>query len=286
MSINYVIATYDGQCRRTHEYPKPHEVLMAHLEKITTLKHNLTKITVMKARNDGPKVKKYYNIEHLVPKLKCEFEQVDVENFGYSMGQWMKCYEMNKTYDWYIFIEDDYCPNMDNFDRLLVDMYKEKFGEDVGLLCSFIQGSKNYVDEDNLPLHFEGVVVLSRQTLEGLYGDKRWGGDPRKYLDLMTQREAKCLDRIRAKYLGGYYQLTFSMLFNLSGIMHRHYFNCEYGGKTLQFLYWNDNTNKIMIYKRQKLRDDVKIKRRDIENCPIIPVQLKDELYISKHVKL
>ena len=38
-------------------------------------------------------------------------------------------------------MEDDYCPNMLNFDKILFDSYKDKFEDNIGLLCALVEGS-------------------------------------------------------------------------------------------------------------------------------------------------
>ena len=51
--INYVIATFEGFTKRTHYYPPPGKVLCYHLDKLSSLSHELARITVVKADSSG-----------------------------------------------------------------------------------------------------------------------------------------------------------------------------------------------------------------------------------------
>ena len=73
------------------------------------------------------------------------------------MGQWLESYELFKNdFDYYLFVEDDYCPNMDDFDKLLLNIYSKKFNNNIDktLLCSLVQGSINYKNNKKFPHSF------------------------------------------------------------------------------------------------------------------------------------
>ena len=53
MKTNYVIATYDGICRRRDIFPTPENTLKNHLEVIKNLDNDLTSITIMKPTNNN-----------------------------------------------------------------------------------------------------------------------------------------------------------------------------------------------------------------------------------------
>lgn len=268
MSINYVIATYNGSANRKHQYPSPDDILKCHIEKLKEVKHNLKKITVMKGFCPNPIHPNYYNIN--LSNLPAQ--EIEVENYGYSMGQWLKAYELDKSYDYYLLVEDDYCPNIDNFDNILINLYNSKFYNKIGILCSTVEGSANYADGSN-PIHFEGIVFVSRETMEKLYN--KWQGETRRILDLLDSRHAKCFDRVRKKYLGGYYQLSFSHLFTLADIRHEDYRN-EYNN-----FYWDDNKNDITIYTPEKRSKNFKLQH--IQNAIFVPVQISNPEFIRKH---
>lgn len=279
MKINYVIASFNGNCKRQHKHPLPKDVLKCHLKKILSLKNNLSQITIMKASSSNF-YSGYYDITSIIQTSNIPIKVIECENFGYSEGQWLKAYEIHKNhFDYYLFIEDDYCPNMDNFDEILIDCYKKKFSKNIGLFCSLVEGRKNYKNVNEYPIHFEGGVVLNKETLEKLYEFPKWQGNPRKYLDLIDNSIDPDFDweKQRKSYLGGYYQLTFSHLFTLSGIQHEDYLDIMHKNNLLQFPYWNDAKNKIggKIWFYNK-GDTIRYKYNfdDIFNSPIIPIQL------------
>jgi len=87
-------------------------------------------------------------------------------------------------------------------------------------------------------------------------------------------------------YIGGYYQLTFSHLFTLSGIEHSHYLKRPIEGKKLQFPYWSseytyDLGGHIRFYDSSTSYRD-KFTEEDINNSPIIPIQLSNRKLINK----
>ena len=277
--INYVIATYNGMCKRKHKSPLPQNVLRCHLEKLVSLQHTLSQITIMKAESENY-YKDYYTIESILTKFTIPVKQIECENYGYSMGQWLKSYELHKNeFEYFLFVEDDYCPNIDNFDKLLVDSYTRKFPKNIGLLCSLVQGSKQYRQTGGYPIHWEGSVFVNKNTLDKLYNDPQWNYNPRKYLDLIDSSIDDGYDwkKQKNRYMGGYYQLSFSHIFTLSNIEHEDYLDIDYHQNKLKFPYWKDLNNeiggKLCFYKKGDI-----IERNytidDIFNSPIIPIQL------------
>ena len=273
MKINYVIATYNGSLNRTHTHPKPEDILKYHIDKINSLKHNLTTITIMKARCEKEAYPTYYKI------LRNNIKIIDVENYGYSMGQWLRAFELDRTYDYYFFLEDDYCMNMDNFDSLLINIYNNKFKKKIGMLCSLAQGED---DNKGYPKHFEGGILLSRESLECLYGKFI---NPRRELDrihLKDEKYGKILKEKRNIYIGAFYQLTFSYLFTLAGIEIDDYLDVKYKNNKLSFGFWSDSKKKVYFYEKgDKLRENYNY--NDIKNCPVIPVQYINKKFISFH---
>jgi len=286
--VNYVIATYEGYTKRTHYYPPPGKVLCYHLDQLAALSHTLAQITVVQADSSDcdRKTDGYYSTaaHHFRCNPLLVVEQV--ENYGYSMGQWLWVYERYRdAYDYYLFMEDDYCPSMHDFDATLVDIYRRKFPSNVGLLCSVVQGKAAYDGANSgrghFPTHWEGSVFVSAETLRALYDCPRWEGDPRGWMDRLTSSEASCLDQMRHDYLGAYYQLTFSLLFTRAGIEHDDYLDLESGahggvaGRNFCFPYWCDRTGLYFIH-----RGDVKRTRYTLEEVRaalILPVQIKDD---------
>jgi hypothetical protein len=290
MKINYVIATYNGKCNRYHKYPLPENVLINHIQQILKFNNNLAQITIMKAKSIDY-YKNYYNIYEIINKSTIPIKIIECENFGYSEGQWLLAYEIYKNdFDYYLFIEDDYSPNINNFDTILLECYKNKFNNNIGLLCSLVEGTHNYKN-GGYPIHFEGIVVLSKDTLKKLYNFPKWNNNPRKYLDLIDKNIDPDYNwkEIYKSYIGGYYQLTFSHLFTLSNIIHEDYLDIEINNYLLQFPYWNDSKNciggDIWFYKKNgEKRYNFNIK--DILHSPVIPIQLKDQECITFNTKI
>ena len=288
MKINYIIATYASVGKRKYTYPKVEKTLYSHIEKILNLENNISQITIMKAEClIEEKMKEYYNIDILIKKSKIPIIFKDVENYGYSEGQWLKSYEMDKSFDYYLFIEDDYCPNFDNFDKILLECYKYKFPENIGLLSSCVQGNKNFKQIGGHPEHFEGCVFISNLSLEKLYSFTKWDKMPRKWLDLLEVSYGESFSKnYKKNNLGGYYQLTFSHLFTLSGIKLDDYLDIFYEpNKKFEFPYWHDSGNTVWFYEKgDKVKEDYTIE--DIINSLIIPIQLSKVEYIIQNTNL
>lgn len=218
-TINYIIASFAAQNKRGYGHPE--DTLKIHLRQLKELKHSLTQITLTKAETgDRPVYADYYD-EALEAEMGLETHEV--ENQGYSNGQWLRGYERRKMdYDYYIFCEDDYCPTVHHFDGILLDLYRQKFEDNIGFLASLIQGSPKH--PMCLPLHYEGLVVVSRPTLEKLYGKYP---NPKQFLTWTQHPFANILP-------GGREQVNFTTLFRLCDIPILDTVG-EY-----PFIYWND----------------------------------------------
>lgn len=291
MKINYVIATYNGKSKRCHKSPHPKDILKCHIQKVVELNSSISQITIMKANSENY-YKDYYDVEDIQNTTDIPIKIIDCENFGYSEGQWLKAYEIYKNeFDYYLFMEDDYCPGMNGFDNILLTCYKQKFNENIGLLCALVEGTIDYNNKGGCPIHWEGCVFINKETLEKLYQEPKWKGVPRKYLDLIDHSIDPNFNwhNIRKSYIGGYYQITFSHLFTLSNINHADYLDINYKDNLLQFPYWDDQNNKIggeiwFYNKGDKIRKSYI--KNDILNSPIIPIQLYNEEAIKFNTPL
>ena len=287
MSINYIIATYNGINKRKHSYPLPENVLKCHLEKINSFNHSLSQITIMKAKSENY-YENYYDIDDTLKQFDIPVKIIECENYGYSMGQWLKAYENNRTFDYYIFIEDDYCPNINNFDSIIMESYKKKTQENVGILCSIVLGQQDFsIINSHYPIHFDGAVFLSKRTLEILYSFEKFEGNPIEFLDTVDSTIDPNFNwgHLRRGYIGGYYQVVFSHLFTMSGVRHI-YFNNN------GFPFWIDNKNKnggeIIFFQHGEKDGHKKYTLENIEKSIFIPVQLANKFYIHKntHIKI
>jgi len=117
MRINYVIATWSGIRRNPST-----EYLKKHLQRLFELKHNLAQITVV--RPAGSDNEEFYNID---PEIRKHITLIDRSENDRSYGQFLFAYKTYENYfTHYIIVEDDYIPNIDHFDTLLVMLMEEK----------------------------------------------------------------------------------------------------------------------------------------------------------------
>lgn len=277
MTINYVIACYNGTGKRKHKFPKPSNILNKHLKQLIKLEHNLDQVTIMKVQAEKNLHKKYYEIDETVELLqqKCKVKIIDCENKGYSGGQFFYSYENDKSFDHYIFIEDDYCPNFDNFDKFILNKYNEKFPDSAGLLCSLVQGKKN--DVNSLSIHWEGIAMVNNKSLQMIY--KKFP-DPRTTMTkYIFDDNPKNMHFIKRR--GAYLQLVFSQLFNLCNIEHKSYLENDE-----RFIYWEDiigNRDGFMTksnregYMWSYDKNDVRINEFTLDiirKNPFVPIQI------------
>ena len=287
MRINYVIATFNGKCRRNHTCPTPNDVLRAHLVKLKSCMGALQQVTIMVAKSQNY-YHGYYDIEEITAHFDIPVKVIHCDNYGYSMGQWLKAYEMYEgEFDYYILMEDDYCPGMQNFDNLMIDIYGRKFPDSVGLLCSIVLGSEDYAKKRGYPAHFGGGVCVSTRTLERLYSfwlAEYGGAGPRVQLDNMTSKTSPGFNWEREKSMGGgYYQVGFSHLFTMAGIEHKDYLDIGWEDRLLRCPYWHDGDGGVIRLLNKgggrKSHYDVD----EIYRSPIIPVQLANPTFVAHH---
>ena len=286
MKINYVIATFNSKTKRIHKYPPPEDILKIHLTKILEYDSNLSQITIMKAKSDNY-YKNYYDLDDIISKTDIPIKFIDCENYGYSMGQWLKAYEIYKdNFDYYLFIEDDYCPRIDNFDKILIDCFHKKFNKN-GLLCSLVLGSKNFKSNGH-PIHFEGCVFINKETLQKLYNFPKWDLNPRLWLDKLDSSYGPSFSTsYKNNSPGGYYQLSFSHLFTLSNIEIKDYLDISYNNNLFKFPYWHDCNNSVggiirLFTNGANIKESYT--KDELFHSPIIPVQLSNETLINLNI--
>jgi len=130
IKTNYIIATWNGVRVKPVDQLYYEDVLKNHLQILLNTKHNLSQITIMRPYNDLENG--YYTIDGYG-----DVKIIGCKNEYQSYGQWLKAVEIYlDNFDYFIFIEDDYVPNVDNFDTKLIDIYKEG-----SYLCSTVSGS-------------------------------------------------------------------------------------------------------------------------------------------------
>lgn len=133
--INYIIPTWSGKRRVPNK-----SYLKQHILKLSTLKHNLSQVTIVKPIFNGLD-DEYYNIGKVADEIGCNVVILDRHsNLGESYGQLFYAYETYRDqFDYYIFCEDDYLPHINNFDSLLLERKNDE-----GYLCSFCGVNEKY----------------------------------------------------------------------------------------------------------------------------------------------
>ena len=166
--INYVIATWSGNRRVNNQ-----NYLKNHILKLLSLKQNLSQITIVKPLLGGND--SYYDLLGLFKQFETKVVLLDrVSNDGHSYGQLFYAYETYRDeFDYYIFVEDDYQPNINNFDKILLDLYLDKNVD--GYLCSFSGYNAEYP---------EGGCSISNGMVS------------RKYLDLIYEKNPNPIQSI------------------------------------------------------------------------------------------
>ena len=76
-------------------------------------------------------------------------------------------------------------------------------------------------------------------------------------------------ENARKNYLGAYYQLSFSNLFNLSKIKFRSHCSNEYP----HFIYWMDGLNKCIRFTLKGGNKKKKVKQKHISKSIYVPIQ-------------
>jgi hypothetical protein len=151
-NVCYIISLFFGNRRNTNiPFYNTNKLcfLEKHIELLSNLNHNLKKIIFNINLEDGD----YENANKaltIIPK-KIQNSEIEVrfrKNIGMSYGAWSDCFLENKDkYDYFIFNEDDYFFVIDNFDKILVNKFKDK--GDAGYLCGIVIENSNI----GQPLH-------------------------------------------------------------------------------------------------------------------------------------
>jgi hypothetical protein len=113
--------------------------LQEHLNQLDKLEHSISQISIGHPHNptERPEYTKW--IKSLKEtKNGTPIKVHDVPNIGRSYGQWSRMFNMYRDqFTHFIFIEDDYAPVLDNFDKALLEMFEEQ-PKTCGFLCGLI----------------------------------------------------------------------------------------------------------------------------------------------------
>ena len=282
-TTHYVISTWNGVNNRIHVNPDPADVVKVHLNQLLKLKNQVSMITIMKPIPNHRRWDRYYDLDDVISKFDIPVRFLECENFGYSNGQWLWCWQQeDDPFDAYIFVEDDYVPLMDNFDKILSECHTREFGDGPGIMCSLAQGKP-------FCLHYEGVQYLTRETLQKLYNSNKFSKEPRYYIENIEETES----HLGGGFSGGHYQCAYSELYNLSEIPIVGYVETQnpivktgLGKDLLQFPYWQDteHNGKVLghIHWYDKGSNRPHYEPGWENHSPFGPVQLADATYYQQ----
>lgn len=145
--VNYVIATWSGS-----RYNPSKDYLKLHVRRLFELHHNLDQVTIVIPL--GSDNADFYDIgDHL--KERVVFLHRPANDRSY--GQFIYAYQQYADqFDYYIIAEDDYCPNIDDFDQKLVSMIEEKG-------CDYLCGKYGTQRKSDpmRAIHNQGIVRAS-----------------------------------------------------------------------------------------------------------------------------
>jgi hypothetical protein len=117
----------------------------------------ITTIKLNQVNDEHETIKDYYNIDNLdLDKIKDKIKIYDCENIGISYGQFIKAIEIDNTFDYYIFVEDDYIPCKDYFENDLIDELNKN--DTSSFLCLTIYKNKKWNVLDILNINFSSRV--------------------------------------------------------------------------------------------------------------------------------
>lgn len=135
MSTNLIIATYAGQ----YNSEVKNNLLITNLKIINSVKTNISRITIMKPKIDAEheEISGYYDFSSInIDNIRDKIVIYECENIGISYGQFFAGISQDMSFDYYIFLEDDYTVFNDYFEEELIKELEKN--EKDSLLCSFI----------------------------------------------------------------------------------------------------------------------------------------------------
>lgn len=139
---NYIIAGWTGP-RRTDQIVGTHYI-DAHLDRLATLKHSLSQITIVIPFHQSLtfSMKRKLTCRNRIGSTPIVY--LFKENMGLSYGSWSHGYLQTRgNFDYFFFTEDDYVYVADNFDTVMVKM----FGSipRCGYLCTLVKDFPQYL---------------------------------------------------------------------------------------------------------------------------------------------
>jgi len=259
MSVNLIICSYSGKYPRkfeTNENKDKYNFLKYNLYLLNKIKTNISQISIMRPKiNDNHEpIPNYYNIDNLdLNNIKDKIKFYDCENIGISYGQFIKGIELNNTFDYHIFTEDDYIPFKDYFENDLItelnntekdsflclyikkhiffNIYEHLSPENIDILQNQISKYNTCINSCNVPDFSLGI--LSKYTIEKLNNT---------FTNLNNVYE---LFKVQCEALW-YYQVLFGNILNSAKVnifdLEKKYLNLFYETTSNDILFYNYET--------------------------------------------
>lgn len=133
---NLIIGTYGGYYGKENK----EDYLRNNILTLNSIKTNITQITIMKPKveNNHLIYNNYYNFNDLnIDNIRHKIVIKECENIGISYGQLFTEIFNDSSFDYYVFIEDDYLVFIDYFEEKLINYYNS-INDKNSLICSFI----------------------------------------------------------------------------------------------------------------------------------------------------
>lgn len=133
MTVLYIVALWFGGRRSPHPHYTQDKTcyLKSQLASLQKYKHKCNVLFVVNGsirREECRLIKKH------------GFRYIIYNNIGASYGAWLYGWQQNLEFNYYIFVEDDYHPAVDDWDLKLLREYRR--GGDSGYLCAYV--GKNF----------------------------------------------------------------------------------------------------------------------------------------------
>lgn len=127
------------------------------LNKINT---SINQITIMKPKIDDCHAicyTDYYNFDNIdISNIKDKIKIIECENKGISYGQFLTGIYKDTSFDYYVFIEDDYICFSDNFEIHLKNYLNSNVND--SYLCMFYYNNKTWIMKDHLGIHYNQFI--------------------------------------------------------------------------------------------------------------------------------
>ena len=165
--VNLIIASYGAITQKYIHLLDKKYYLRYNISLLNTIKTNISQITIMKpnVKETDHLVNDYYDFSKLdISNIKDRIKIIECENIGISYGQFLNGINNDKSFDYYIFIEDDYVISKDYFEEDLINEYESK-NESLSFLCSFIYTNKKW----NIMNYVKSLNTESDENINLLY---------------------------------------------------------------------------------------------------------------------